>query len=535
MAMFILAACSSDDPTATATTAPPPEPTPTATVDRDAGAVIVQSLVFEENDIVLTVGDVAAGGYEAGEVLRSTEGNGWAILLDIGDRLVIEDIRQTDADLNHHRFALPDLSVGFPLHPLDDGGPLTPWRFTFYDEGIYVIADAHKHGKAVIAVGDVDLGGYVPLTYILDEIRVRDDSFELRMGDTAFWGYDAEARIRSADGETITITVNVGDKITFPDGITAGGSNADTHKFNIDVLGLDVDLPAGTDSNPGIEFTFSEAGTYAVYDALHPNGHGDFVIVVNPEPSGAPLPATYILDEIRIRDTAWELRMGSGALWGYEAEARVRSDEVGDIRIFLNMGDKLVFPDGLTSGSSSLATYFVTIDGIDANYEVPIGEDTNPGVEFLFEEAGTYQVYDSSDPTNAKGNFFIYVKDATALPSTYILDEIRVRDDAFELRLGTSAVWGYEAEARVRSDEGGIRVVLNAGDKIVLPDGITAGGSNETTSFFSVDVLGLDVELPPGTDSNPGIELVFDEAGVYPVYDSSDPTNAKGNFWIIVQ
>jgi hypothetical protein len=144
-------------------------------------------------------------------------------------------------------------------------------------------------------------------------------------------------------------------------------------------------------------------------------------------------------------------------------------------------------------------------------------------------------VYDSSDPTNAKGNFFIYVKDATALPSTYILDEIRVRDDAFELRLGTSAVWGYEAEARVRSDEGGIRVVLNAGDKIVLPDGITAGGSNETTSFFSVDVLGLDVELPPGTDSNPGIELVFDEAGVYPVYDSSDPTNAKGNFWIIVQ
>jgi len=534
MAMFILAACSSDDPTATATSAPPPEPTPTPTIDRDAGAVVVQSLLFEDDDIVLTVGDVAAGGYEAGEVLRSTEGNGWAIMLDIGDKLVIKDIRQTGSDLKH-RFALPDMSVGFPLHPLDNGGPLTPWRFTFFDEGIYVIGDAHKHGKAVIAVGDVDLGGYVPVTYILDEIRVRDSAFELRMGDTAFWGYDAEARIRTDKADSVTITINEGDTIVLPDGITAGGSNSDIHKFNLDVLGLAVDLPPDTDSNPGIKLTFDTAGTYKIYDSLHPTGHGnDFVIIVNPEPAGGPLPVTYILDEIRVRDGAFELRMGADAAWGYEAEARIRSDKVDEVRIFLNAGDKLVLPDGITAGGSNETTSFFTIDVLGLDVELPPDTDSNPGIELLFEESGTYRVYDSSDPTNAKGAFFIYVKDATALPSTYILDEVRVRDGAFELRLGDSPAWGYEAEERVRSDKvDAIRVVLHAGDKLVLPDGITAGGSNETTNFFSLDVLGLNIELPPDTDSNPGIELAFDEAGVYPVYDSTDP--AKGNFWIIVQ
>lgn len=563
LAMVLLAACSSDPtptptsaplaPTATPTAVPTPTatpqptatpfptatptPTPTPRPDPDLGAVVIESLLFEDDDIVLTVGATAAGGYEAGEVLRSTEGNGWAIKLEIGDKLSIHDIRQVDSETNRHRFALADLSVGFPLHPLDGGGPVGPWRFTFFDEGIYAIADAHKHGKALIAVGDVDLGGYTPVTYILDEIRVRDTAFELRMGTSPAWGYDAEARIRTDEADNVTITINEGDKIVLPDGITAGGSNADTHKFNLDVLGLDVDLPPDTDSNPGIELVFDTAGTYKIYDSLHPDGHGgDFLIVVNPEPSGAPLPVTYILDEVRVRDGAFELRMGDSPAWGYAAEERVRSDEVDEIRVFLNMGDKLVLPDGITAGGSNETTSFFSLDVLGLDVELPPDTDSNPGIELLFEEAGSYQIYDSSDPTHAKGGFMIYVKDATALPMTYILDEIRVRDGAFELRLGDAPVWGYEAEARVRSDEvDAVRVVLNAGDKVVLPDGITAGGSNESTNFFSLDVLGLDIELPPDTDSNPGIELVFEEAGVYRLYDSSDPTNAKGDFFFVVQ
>ena len=557
--MLVLAACSADPtatptsppptptatsvppaPTPTATSVPIPTPTPTATPtpDPELGAVVIESVVFDGDDIVLTVGANAAGGYEAGDVLKSSEGNGWAIRLDIGDTLLIRDVHQSDVEFGsaRHRFALPDLFVGFPLHPLDDGGPVTPWKFTFFDEGIYLITDAHKHGKAVVAVGDVDLGGYTPITYVLDEVRIRDAAFELRMGASPAWGYDADARVRTDQLENVTITINVGDKIVFPDGLTAGSSNTATHFFTIDVLGANYEVPSGTDTNLGIEFSFSEAGTYRVYDSAHPDGHGDFFIVVNPEPSGAPLPVSYILDEIRIRDTAWELRMGESPAWGYDAGARVRSDQLDEISIFLNVGDKLVFPDGLTSGSSSLATYFVTIDGLGANYEVPIGTDTNLGIEFLFEEAGTYRVYDSSDPTHAKGKFYIYVKDATALPTSYILDEIRIRDTAWELRMGSTSFWGYDAGARIRSDElGEVRIVLNAGDKIVFPDGLTSGSSSLATYFVTIDTLGANYEVPIGTDTNLGIELVFETPGVHRLYDSSDPTNAKGDFFIVVQ
>ena len=70
----------------------------------------------------------------------------------------------------------------------------------------------------------------------------------------------------------------------------------------------------------------------------------------------------------------------------------------------------MVFPDGLTSGSSSLATYFVTIDELGANYEVPVGADTNLGIEFKFDTPGIFRVYDSSDPDNLKGDFFIIVQ-----------------------------------------------------------------------------------------------------------------------------
>lgn len=42
-------------------------------------------------------------------------------------------------------------------------------------------------------------------------------------------------------------------------------------------------------------------------------------------------------------------------------------------------------------------------------------------------------------------------------------------------------------------------------------------------------------EVPPGEDTNLGIELVFEEPGVYRLYDSSDPEHTKGNFFIIVQ
>ncbi len=524
-------------PRPTATPTPTPAPTPTPTPDPAVGAIVIESIVFEDADIVLTIGPEAIGDYEAGEVLRSTEGNGWAVLLDPGDKVLVREIKQSADAAERHQFSLPDLSVGFPLHEFDAGGPVMNWKFTFFDEGIYVIRDAHDHGKALFGVGDVDLGGYTPVTYILDEIKVRDDVWELRMGADALWGYEAEQRVRTDEVGDITITLNAGDKIVFPDGLTASSNNTATYFFTIDELGLNAEAAPGADTNAGIELEFPEAGTYRLYDSSDPShSKGNFFIVVKPAPSGAPLPVTYILDEIKVRDDVWELRTGADPVWGYEAEQRVRTDEVGDIRIFLNAGDKIVFPDGLTASSNNTATYFFTIDELGLNAEAAPGADTNAGIELEFPEPGTYRLYDSSDPDHTKGHFFIYVKDATALPTTYILDEIKVRDDVWELRTGADPVWGYEAEQRVRTDEvGDIRVVINAGDKIVFPDGLTGSSGNSATYNFTIDEIGLDAPVGPGEDTNAGIELEFPEPGVFRLYDSTDPEHTKGNFFIIVQ
>ncbi|MCY4581802.1 MAG: hypothetical protein OXE50_03230, partial [Chloroflexi bacterium] len=174
---------------------------------------------------------------------------------------------------------------------------------------------------------------------------------------------------------------------------------------------------------------------------------------------------------------------------------------------------------------------------IGLDVAVAPGEDSSPGIELEFPEPGVFRLYDSTDPDHTKGNFFIIVAvPPTGQPATFTLDELRIRDDVWELRMGATAHWGYDVEQRVRTDEvGDIRVAINAGDKIVLPDGLTGSSGNAATYNVTIDEIGLDVAVAPGEDSSPGIELEFPEPGVFRLYDSTDPDHTKGNFFIIVQ
>ena len=418
--LSVLAACQADPtatpvptstptPAPTATPTPVPPPTSTPTPDPSAGALVIESIVFEDKDIILTMGPEAGGRLDAGEVVRSTEGDGWVIWLDPGDKVFVRDIRQSADAVDRHQFAMPDLGVGFPLHEFDAGGPVTNWNFTFHDEGIYAIKDAHNHGRAFFAVGDVDITAYTPVTYILDELRVRDDVWELRTGTAPLWGYEAEERVRTDEVGEIRVFLNAGDKIVFPDGLTGSSGNAATYNVTIDEIGLDVAVAPGEDVSPGINLEFPEPGVFRLYDSTDPDHtKGNFFIIVATPPTGQP--ATFTLDELRVRDDVWELRIGATAYWGFEIEQRVRTDEVGDIRIALNAGDKIAFPDGLTGSSGNAATYNVTIDEIGLDVAVPPGEDVSPGIELEFPEPGVFRLYDSTDPEHTKGNFFIIVQ-----------------------------------------------------------------------------------------------------------------------------
>ena len=125
-----------------------------------------------------------------------------------------------------------------------------------------------------------------PVVYTLDEIKVRDTIFEVRMGDTLAWGYGddprsaAADRIRTDEVGDIVITINVGDSLVFPDGLTTSSGNSETHYFTIDALSVDLPAAPNEDIEPGFIIAPAEAGAYRLYCSAHPDAHGSVFIVV---------------------------------------------------------------------------------------------------------------------------------------------------------------------------------------------------------------------------------------------------------------
>ena len=125
--------------------------------------------------------------------------------------------------------------------------------------------------------------------------------------------------------------------------------------------------------------------------------------------------------------------------------------------------------------------------------------------------------------------------------TTYTLDEFKFRDGLMELRMGDTTAWGYNADERIlsgpRDDDPGRDVVMtiSVGDAIVFPNGLTSSGSSSTeTHFFTIEELGINEAIEPGTDTNFGYVLSPPEAGTYRIFCSAHP-DAHGNVTLIVQ
>ena len=162
----------------------------------------------------------------------------------------------------------------------------------------------------------------------------------------------------------------------------------------------DVDTDALLASTPFI--MCGSDGENAWCDAAQDSAVVPDVVVAGP--SAAPIGTVYTLDEIRFRDGLFELRMGDTPAWGYAAEERIWSgpyegNPVQDIVLTINVGDSIVFPDGLvSSSSSSTSTHYFTIDELGINEEIPIGMDTNFGFTLAPTEPGEYRIYCSAHP-----------------------------------------------------------------------------------------------------------------------------------------
>ena len=105
--------------------------------------------------------------------------------------------------------------------------------------------------------------------------------------------------------------------------------------------------------------------------------------------------------------------------------------------------------------------------------------------------------------------------------TVYEVSEFVLEDGSFELRMGAEAYWGYEAEARVSSTEGGIIIKVSPNDVIRI--GTVRSSSSRSTQPHSLTIaaLGIDIALAPG-ESKDGVEIAICELGSYAIDDNTD-------------
>ncbi len=142
-------------------------------------------------------------------------------------------------------------------------------------------------------------------TYTFADFVVEDGKFELRMGATAYFGYDAEQRIPTIPGliEIVMGPMQVGDTISFARCRQSGSRSTKAHHMTIEALGIDHNLDGtyGTggasvgdsdDTSNNCEFTFTEPGTFIIDDSTDPGEHGVAKFIVEAGPPVPPPPPT---------------------------------------------------------------------------------------------------------------------------------------------------------------------------------------------------------------------------------------------------
>ena len=162
-------------------------------------------------------------------------------------------------------------------------------------------------------------------TYTFGDFVFEDGKLELRMGETAYFGYDAEQRIPTIPGliEIVFGPIKVGDTLSFARCRQSGSRSTKEHRLTVDALGLDHNLYGETgggaigdsdDTSNNCEFTFDAPGEYLIYDSTDPDGHGVARIIVEagpppplPEPTGLE---TVVVSPIKVDFESLKSRSG---------------------------------------------------------------------------------------------------------------------------------------------------------------------------------------------------------------------------------
>jgi len=501
-----------DKPTAT------PEPTAVpivGVIGAVDGVYTLERWQIEDGLFELRMGETNAWGYAAGESIQSTAEGGIVMTISLGQTIKFGELRtSTSRSTKDHHFTITELGIDETLIP----GARYEFSFTPDQAGTFTIFDSEDpdaHGVATLVVKPAGI------EHVLERFQIEDGLFELRVGAAGAFGYAADARINSTEGDGILMTVKLGDTITFTELRTSSSRSTKDHHFTITELGIDERLGPG--DRYKFSFTPNRTGTYTIFDSEDPEAHGTATLVVE-----APEDSTYLLERFQIEDGVFELRVGAAGGFGYAADARINSTEGDGILMTITLGDIITFTELRTSSSRSTKDHHFTIT------EFGIDERLGPGdrYEFSFkpDRTGTFTIFDSEDP-DAHGTATLVVE-APAEP-TYPLERFQIEDGLFQLRVGDAALLGFEVAAQINSTEGdGILMTIKIGETLSFTELRTSSSRSTKNHFFTITEFSINEELDPG--ERYAFAFTPSRTGTFTIFDSEDP-DAHGTTVLVVE
>ena len=229
-------------------------------------------------------------------------------------------------------------------------------------------------------------------------IRIEDGFFQLRVGPTPLFGYEADSRIDSSEGDGWVMTIALGDSINITDRLENRGSV--DHNFTIADLGIDVPMTPDLRIEGGFLIKPDRVGEFVINDSTDPDGHGKALLIVTEASGGAGGGGgggtVFSVADFVVEDGRFQLRMGPQPYWGYEADARPFADEVGGLVMTVKVGDTIMFETLRQSGSRSTVPHFFTIEAMGIN--IALADGNVEPFELTFDTAGEFIIDDSSDP-----------------------------------------------------------------------------------------------------------------------------------------
>lgn len=354
--------------------------------------------------------------------------------------------------------------------------------------------------------------------YEVAEFVVADDSFELRMGAEAYWGYEAEASVSSTSGGII-IKVSPNDVIRI--GTVRSASTVNLHAFTVAALGVNITLVPGG-SQDGVEIAICELGSYAIDDNTDRGRHG-LAEIVSKERKAIGGPVVYVLDNWVVEDGNFELRMGAEAYWGYGAEARPNSTTGDGIIMTANVDDTLQFARLRQSGSRSTKPHNFAIEGL--GIDIPLADGAVEPFEIVLTIEGTFTIDDSTDP-GEHGKAVLIVGPALPTGTVFEVDQFVVEDGNFQMRM-LEGYWGYQTEGRPSTRAGELLITAKVGDTIKIGTIRQSGSRSTKAHHFTIEGLGIDINLDESYGSGGArvsfYEVKLDKAGTFTIDDSTDP------------